>query len=240
VSDDGRGIPPDEVNRIFEPFFTRKRLGESSGSGLGLAIVHGVVKEHDGFVNVESALERGTTFSLYFMRSDTSAVARDDPRDGARSAKTCAGRILVVDDDPVQVRTAQRVLEHEGHQVTTARGGREVQLVFEDAARSGEPSPYDLLILDMVLNEVDDGLEIFERIVRLYPRQRALIVSGHAPTTRGLLAVERGLAWLSKPYTREALVQAVGTALTQTGSHSLYPPHEETPPNSSTHRRTGT
>ena len=110
-------------------------------------------------------------------------------------------------------RAAQRVLERAGHRVVTTRGGREAQVLFEAAQSAGKPSPYDLLVLDMVLNELDDGLVVFERIARIYPEQRCLIVSGHAPTDRGLLAIERGLDWLAKPYTSESLVQAVATAL---------------------------
>jgi DNA-binding LacI/PurR family transcriptional regulator/signal transduction histidine kinase/ActR/RegA family two-component response regulator len=213
VSDDGRGIPEPELGRIFEPFFSNKRQGESSGSGLGLAIVHGVVKEHDGFVNVESAVGRGTTFTLYFARAKPPQLAREERRLSSAPPGPRAGRILVVDDDPVQLRTAQRVLERAGHRVVTTRGGREAQVLFEAAQSAGKSSPYDLLILDMVLNELDDGLVVFERIARIYPDQRCLIVSGHAPTDRGLLAIERGLDWLAKPYTSESLVQAVARAL---------------------------
>jgi DNA-binding LacI/PurR family transcriptional regulator/signal transduction histidine kinase/ActR/RegA family two-component response regulator len=239
VSDSGPGIPPHEIGRIFEPFFTKKRLGESSGSGLGLAIVHGVVKEHDGFVNVDSALGQGTTFSLYFLRGNA-APAREEPRASAPPLSSRGGRILVVDDDPVQVRTAQRVLERAGHRVATARTGRDALLFFEVAARAGKPSPYDLVILDMILNEADDGLALYERILQLYPRQRGVAVSGHAATDRGLLAVERGLAWLGKPYTREALTDTVTEALSQPGgAHSLQPSDHETPP-SGRQRRTGT
>jgi sigma-B regulation protein RsbU (phosphoserine phosphatase) len=238
VSDTGRGIPRHEISRIFEPFFTKKRLGESSGSGLGLAIVHGVVKEHDGFVNVDSTPDQGTTFSLYFLRGKAALPTREEPRLNTPPLSPRGGRILVVDDDPVQLRTAQRVLERAGHRVTTARGGREAMLSFEVAARAGKPSPYDLVLLDMVLNEADDGLALYERIVQLYPRQRGVVVSGHAATDRGLLAAERGLAWLGKPYTREALTDAVSEALNQPAG-AAHPSDHETPP-SSRQQRTGT
>lgn len=240
VSDNGRGIPADEVSRVFEPFYTRKQPGASSGSGLGLAIVHGVVKEHDGFVNVDSAVDRGTTFTLYFQRSNGPQPARDEQRTSSRPSQARAGRILVVDDDPVQVRTAQRVLAQAGHQVTTADCGREVQERFDEAARRGEPSPFDLLILDMVLNEIDDGLVIFDRVLQLYPRQRGIIVSGHAPTERGMVAVERGLAWLGKPYTREALTEAVAAALTQSDEPGSPASSDHEIPPSGRQRRTGT
>jgi DNA-binding LacI/PurR family transcriptional regulator/signal transduction histidine kinase/CheY-like chemotaxis protein len=208
VSDSGSGIPEHDLSRIFEPFFTRKRVGEQSGSGLGLAIVHGVVKEHEGFVDVASTIGAGTTFTLYFPCSkgllQTGEYCAIAPRGQAR--------ILMVDDEAIQLRMGCRILQHLGYQVDTLASGEQAHARFVRAATAGQ-SPYDLLILDMVLGEDRDGLAIFEEIQRLFPAQRAIVASGHAPTERAELAMRKGLAWLAKPYTHEALAQAVHTAL---------------------------
>ena len=84
--------------------------------------------------------------------------------------------------------------------------------VFGQAAEAGK-SPYDLVILDMVLNEILYGLQVFELIQRLFPAQKAIVASGHAPNERAELAVNRGLIWLAKPYTVEALTQVVERVL---------------------------
>lgn len=212
VSDTGQGISKDVLARLFEPFVTTKRLSRSSGSGLGLAVVHGVMKEHAGFVDVRTEAGRGTTFSLYFPL--TSEVPRrvapvsTPPRGN--------GRLLVVDDDPVQLTTTRRVLAHLGYEVTTLSSGREAYEVLA-AARHSEPtclggvyqSPFDIIVADMMLNEAADGIELIERILELFPEQRALITSGNAPDERARVAIERGLGWLTKPYTVNALAKAV-------------------------------
>jgi DNA-binding LacI/PurR family transcriptional regulator/signal transduction histidine kinase/ActR/RegA family two-component response regulator len=207
VSDNGSGIAVQDLGRVFEPYYSRKPLGEHSGSGLGLAIVHGVVKEHGGFIDVTSAIGAGTTFALYFPSSDAPLGAR---RPTFISSQRNA-RILVVDDDPIQLRTARRVLAHLGYQVETVSGSRDAL----DSLRNGanERSPYDLLILDMLLNESKDGLDLFEQVQRVFPEQRAIIVSGHAPNERAEQAMSKGLTWLGKPYTTEALARTIEATL---------------------------
>jgi DNA-binding LacI/PurR family transcriptional regulator/signal transduction histidine kinase/ActR/RegA family two-component response regulator len=212
VADDGCGIDPLDLGRVFEPFFSKKRACESSGSGLGLAIVHGVVKEHDGFIDVTSAPGKGTTFALYFPLAP---VAHQES-EAAASAQRGPAKILVVDDEAIQRRTCRRVLADLGYQVDTMQSGLRAYHVFRRAAATGK-SPYDLVVIDMVLGESLDGLQIFELIQRLFPKQKAIVASGHAPSGRAGLAVDQGLAWLAKPYTVEALARAVERVLQEHG-----------------------
>jgi CheY-like chemotaxis protein len=207
VSDDGSGIEPHDLGQVFEPFFTKKRAKETSGSGLGLAIVHGVVKEHDGFIDVTSTPRVGTTISLYFPRVD--GIERRGP---ARAAPRGSARILIVDDEPIQLRTCRRVLVRLGYDVEVLESGLAACELFSRAAAAGK-SPFDLVIMDMVLGEVVDGLSVIEQIRRLFPEQKAIMASGHAPTERAALAVKQGLTWLAKPYGMETLAQAVHRAL---------------------------
>ncbi|MBN2576291.1 MAG: substrate-binding domain-containing protein [Deltaproteobacteria bacterium] len=208
VADDGCGIEPRDLGRVFEPFFSRKRPGESCGSGLGLAIVHGVVKEHEGFIDVASVPGEGTAFSLYFPLVP---AVQDDV---AASTVAPAGRakILVVDDEAIQLHTCHRVLLHLGYEVDTVESGSRAYEVFSQAAQKGG-SPYDLVILDVVLGERLDGLQIFELIRQLFPNQKGILASGHAPSARAELAAGKGLVWLAKPYTIETLTRAVERAL---------------------------
>jgi signal transduction histidine kinase/DNA-binding LacI/PurR family transcriptional regulator/ActR/RegA family two-component response regulator len=217
VRDTGCGIAPADLGRIFEPFFSRKRLSESSGSGLGLAIVHGVVKEHQGFVSVESAPGRGATFTLYFPRvASRPRSARIDP-----PIQVGTGRILVVDDDPVQLRTAKRVLSHHGYDVTTAANSSEAYQFHEAALEAGRTKGFDLVIVDMILNEAEDGLELFARLQRLNDANRGIVVSGNAPTERLDQAMVKGLRFLAKPYRAEELVESVQLALSEPVPQSI-------------------
>jgi len=219
VTDTGRGIDPARLARVFEPFFSSKVIKQTSGSGLGLAVVHGVVKEHDGYLDVESQLGQGTTFSLYFPRLDvafeTTSTTSSVPRGRAK--------VLIIDDEPAQLRTASRVLSQLGYEIDTLRSGAAACAVFAACAverqasaaeRTACTSPYDLLIVDMSLNEDQDGLAVIERVRTLFPAQRALIASGNTPPERAEAAISQGLGWLAKPYTSGALARAVEAALT--------------------------
>jgi signal transduction histidine kinase/ActR/RegA family two-component response regulator len=208
VSDDGCGIDPHELARVFEPFFTKKRSKETSGSGLGLAIVHGVVKEHGGFIDVTSTPNVGTTISLYVplaQGAETPGPVLAAPRGNAR--------ILIVDDELIQLRTGRRVLVRLGYHVEILDSGlRACELFSREAAASGS-SPFDLVIVDMLLGEPLDGLQVIDQIRRLFPNQKAIVASGHAPGERAELAMQKGLTWLAKPYDMETLAETVQRVL---------------------------
>jgi len=214
VSDTGRGIDAAGLARVFEPFFSSKPMRQTSGSGLGLAVVHGVVKEHDGYLDVKSQLGEGTTFALYFPRLDVTLS------NSTRTSSMPRGRakILVVDDEPTQLRTASRVLGQLGYEIDTLRSGATAREVFEAYRAERQPAadrvgPYDLVIIDMALNEDQDGLAVIEYLRTLFPGQRALIASGNSAPARAEGAIARGLGWLAKPYTSGALARAVEAAL---------------------------
>jgi len=209
VSDTGCGIPAEDMDRVFEPFFTSKRSGEDSGTGLGLAIVMGVVKEHDGFIDVTSQVGVGTTFTVYLPAgADLPHADVDTP------APRGHARLLVIDDDETQLRTYRRVLTHLGYAVeTSSSGGRACEL-FRQAAAHGD-QPFDLVLVDMLLGEALDGLQVVEQLQAVVPKQKAIIVSGHAPNERADNAIKSGLAWLSKPYDIDALANVIAETLSR-------------------------
>jgi CheY-like chemotaxis protein len=220
VVDTGNGIAEADLVRIFEPFFSTKRLVEHSGSGLGLAIVHGVVKEHSGYLDVESTLGAGTTFTLYFPcaaeASEPSRVVSVLPRDSQR--------ILVVDDEAEQLHLAGRVLRHSGYTVDTLGSGRAAlelyARLFRESTAPGAPGrdleqgeprpPYDLVVLDFNLLEEQTGLDVLRGLRKLFPAQRALVVSGRARVED---PEANALPWLAKPYAADDLAFAVEQAL---------------------------
>lgn len=213
VADEGHGIAEADLPRIFEPFFSSKRMNGRSGSGLGLAIVQGVTEGHGGFIQLRSTPGSGTCFTLHFPLEAEPAQAEAVP---SPLSVRRAGRILVVDDDPVQLRTATRVLRHFGYTVdaeTSGLGARARFSLGDGGQSSLQRSPYDLLILDMQLNEAEDGVQLFRRILARFPEQRAILSSGHAVPEAGVPSAPAGLGWLPKPYTAETLATAVSDAL---------------------------
>ena len=208
VADKGCGIAPADLGRIFEPYFTKKRTGENSGSGLGLAIVHGVVKEHEGFIDVASTSKVGTTFSLYFPIVDAPKARPNVPAAIAQGH----ARILVVDDEEIQLRACHRVLTGLGYSVETQKSGEAAFQLFRQASMDRE-SPFDLVVVDMLLGGAFDGLQVIQEIRSLFPSQKVIIVSGHAPSERVEDAIKHGLPWLAKPYTLDAVASAVADAL---------------------------
>lgn len=172
VSDDGLGISSEDLDRIFEPFYSKKVMGRS-GTGLGLTVVWNVMKEHDGYINVESR-ESGTTFDLYFpiTRSELSGEGLETP---IENLKGNGEKILVVDDIESQRDISSRILEKLGYKVHAVASGEEaVEYLKENTA--------DLILLDMIMYPGINGRETFERILKIHPSQKAIIVSGFAET----------------------------------------------------------
>jgi signal transduction histidine kinase/ActR/RegA family two-component response regulator len=207
IADTGCGIAPENLKRILEPFFSSKPPGRRGGTGLGLAIVHRIVKDSLGFIDVVSRVDHGSKFTLYLP-----IVAETAMPQSSRTAPAPAGSgtILVIDDEPMQLRTAGRILEQLGYKVTTASSGEVAVSLFEQNPREAE---FDLVIVDMMMPGMD-GLMTLQRIRSTRPGQRALVVTGYAP--QQVDSEVTGLGWLSKPYTSAALGHAVHLALEDT------------------------
>lgn len=207
ISDTGPGIKPEILDKIFDPFFTTKRMDLSRGSGLGLSVVHGIVEDHKGYIQVETKVRNGTTFSLYFP------VTREAEKEvWVTDTKSISGneRILVVDDDPIQRRVASQLLRRFGYRVQAVSSG-------EKAVSHLRKRRYDLLIMDMVMNGID-GVEAYRQILELEPDQKAIVLSGYAMSNRVQAAIKLGAgAFVTKPVTQQVLVNAVRKELDKGG-----------------------
>jgi CheY-like chemotaxis protein len=204
VSDSGVGIPCSETQRIFEPFYTKKKMGRS-GTGLGMTVVYGTVKDHDGYIDVESEEGRGTTFRLYFpvFRGSLAEVKAPPEQDLHGNGET----VLVVDDVAEQREIASQLLDVLGYSVEAAENG-EAALSYLKRHR------VDLVLLDMIMDPGIDGLETYRRILDLHPGQRAVIASGFSDEQRVNAAREMGIAaYLRKPYTLDKMAGAIKEAL---------------------------
>jgi PAS domain S-box-containing protein len=205
VSDTGEGIPASDLKRIFEPFYTKKVMGRS-GTGLGLAVVWGTVKDHHGYVNLESEEGKGTTFTLYFpvTREEISAEQVSVP---VAEYMGNGESILIVDDVKEQRQIAAKMLTKLKYMVATVSGGAEaVEYLKQNAV--------DLVVLDMIMDPGMDGLDTYRKILEVHPHQKAIIVSGFSETERVSTAKALGAgAYVKKPYVLEKLGLAVRNEL---------------------------
>ncbi|RPH49666.1 MAG: response regulator [Desulfobacteraceae bacterium] len=202
VSDSGEGIAPNDLERIFEPFYTKKAMGRS-GTGLGLAVVWGTVKDHGGFIDVRSIAGQGARLLVYLPAIHEEIESTGLLPEAADAWKGKGETILVVDDDLQQRVLAQSILSYLGYVVQTVAGGIEaVDYLKKKAA--------DLVVLDMIMDPGIDGLETFQRIQQIHPGQKAIITSGFSETTRVEQAMVLGAGtYLRKPYLVAKLGQAV-------------------------------
>jgi PAS domain S-box-containing protein len=200
VSDAGGGIAPEDLQRIFEPFYTKKAMGKS-GTGLGLAVVWGTVKDHNGYIDVASQAGKGTVFTLYFPV--TKAEAKEDAVVPPSEYMGMGKSILVVDDVKEQRELAARMLGTLDYRVTAAASGEEAVDLLKAIA-------VDLVVLDMIMEPGMDGLDTYRKIIEIRPGQKAIIVSGFAETERVIEAQSLGVgAYVRKPYVKERLGLAV-------------------------------
>ena len=197
VSDDGCGMDAETLENIFEPFFTTK--GPGKGTGLGLAMVYGVVKQNDGFVNVYSEPDQGTTFKTYLprYRAKTDLLPKD-----VKSVPTELGHetILLVEDEIAILRLTTQMLERLGYKVVAAKTpGEAIHLAQEHTGK------IQLLVTDVVMPEMN-GRDLAKNILSIYPNLKRLFMSGYTANViahHGVL--DEGVNFIQKPFSREQL-----------------------------------
>jgi two-component system, cell cycle sensor histidine kinase and response regulator CckA len=201
VTDTGEGIPSSDIQRIFEPFYTKKVMGRS-GTGLGLAVIWGTVKDHQGYINVQSEEGKGSTFTLYFP------VTREEISVESASASISeymskGETILVIDDVREQRDLAAEMLKKLNYQVSSVASGEEAIAYLKELK-------VDLLVLDMIMDPGMDGLDTYKSILQIHPKQKAIIVSGFSESERVKEAQMLGAgAYVKKPYVIENIGMAI-------------------------------
>jgi len=209
VKDNGPGMTPSQLERVFEPFYSTRSGGKMISRGLGLTLVYRIVKDHGGYIDVDTAPGRGTIFKVFFPAMEGEEV------EAPTEVPDLSGNesVLVVDDHEEQRRVAAALLESLGYRVITAENGRAAVELFRRLQRAGKPLP-DVIVLDMILADDFDGLETYREILKIRPGQKAVIVSGFAETARIVEARRLGAGrYVQKPYSLETLGRAVRAEL---------------------------
>ncbi len=207
IKDDGPGISADDQNHIFEPFYTKKKMGRS-GTGIGLTVVWNALQDHSGKIIVESD-KTGTAFSLLFPAVIDQDLSTPREKINIEHLQGKGEHILVVDDEPHQRDIASQLLALLGYKVDTVRSG-------EEAIAYVRQQEVDLLLLDMLMAPGINGCQTYKRIVSLFPEQKAVIASGFSENEDIKEATALGAGgFIKKPYTLEQLGLAIQRALHQ-------------------------
>jgi PAS domain S-box-containing protein len=172
VQDQGIGIPPDYLPNIFDPYFSTKQ----KGSGLGLATSYSIIKNHDGYMTVESTLGVGTIFFIYLPAS--TQKVRSVHKGSVGPFHQGRGRILVMDDDAGVRRVAGKILKHLGYEVEFAVDGADAIEKYKQACSTGQP--FDLVIMDLTIPGGMGGKEALQALLEIEPQTRAIVSSGYA------------------------------------------------------------
>jgi two-component system, cell cycle sensor histidine kinase and response regulator CckA len=204
VADTGHGMSRETTARIFEPFFTTKDVGK--GTGLGLSMVYGTLKQSGGFIFVDSELERGTTFHLYFPPSGP-AVAAPRAAAGGHDERRGHETLLIVEDEPSVRNLVASSLRHQGFDLLVASSAEEALSIAESHA-----GPIDLLLTDAIMPG-RSGVELASLMTARLPGLPVIIMSGYTEETLAVAGSDAVVALLQKPFTPRELRKRIREAL---------------------------
>jgi C4-dicarboxylate-specific signal transduction histidine kinase/CheY-like chemotaxis protein len=205
VSDTGVGMDRDTQEHVFEPFFTTKEMGR--GTGLGLASVYGIVKSHDGYIDLESKKDHGTSFRLYLPVSDMPHEAVEPSR---FESVPGSGGILIVDDEDLVLSVAAEMVKKMGYKVFMAGSGAEALEIFKH-----DKDEIKLVILDMIMPGLS-GAQTFDELMVLDPSVKVILSTGYSLESHAAQTMEKGCRGvLQKPFTFETLSIKIEEVLQQ-------------------------
>jgi CheY-like chemotaxis protein len=207
VRDTGAGIPPENLTHIFEPFFTTKPVGQ--GTGLGLAQVYGIVRQHEGYMDVKSQLQKGTQFDI-FLPALLAELTDHEPADDARQLDGSGKTVLVVEDDDTTRTALQALLNTQHFDVLLASNGNEaIKLLNKDHHKIA------LVISDIVMPEMG-GMDLFTIMQIQWPHIHMLLITGHPLDNQVQGILERSnMVWLQKPFSVTDVNKAIGKLLAE-------------------------
>ncbi len=206
VTDTGCGIKPENLRRIFEPFFTTKEIGK--GTGLGLATVYGIVKQHQGWIEVTSELNKGSTFRV-FLPASAEAPRNDSAEPAEQAVSGGAETILVVEDEAPVRELVCRLLAQRGYRILEAESGVKALEIWRQ-----RKNIIDLVLTDLVMPDRMNGRELAERLWAERPALKVIFTSGYSQDVVGKdFVLNQGLNYVQKPYHPQKLAQTVRECL---------------------------
>ena len=205
IFDHGRGIPPETLKNIFDPYFTTKK----AGSGLGLAICYSIIKKHHGLITVDSSLGKGTTFHIYLPATAKKLLNKSQQKvDGANRN----GKILVMDDEELIRDITSTMFKVSGYQVELAEDGQEAIEKYTAAMEKGEP--FDVVLMDLTIPGGMGGKETIEKLLEIDPGVQAVVSSGYATDPIMSNYKQYGFCQvIPKPYVLEELIGTIGEVI---------------------------
>jgi len=230
VEDEGTGIPPENLSRVFDPYFTTKE----EGSGLGLAISYSIIKRHEGHMAVESEPGRGSSFSIYLPAAEARLEPEEAPQPEIAASR--GGKVLVMDDEDLVREVLTGMLTHLGHKVAVARDGAEAIRMAKAAAASGRS--FDAAIMDLTIPGGMGGKEALGLIRRELPNLKAIVSSGYSNSPVMAEYKRYGFdACIAKPFKVDELQRVLQSVLPPPGKETVPEPatggHGRTTPLSS-------
>ncbi len=209
IRDEGVGISEENLSKIFDPYFTTKDMGAQKGVGLGLAICYSIVKKHNGYILVDSIPDKGTTFQIYLPVHKQQPAAVPSEKRVATGSK---GNVLVVDDEQMVLRIAEKLLLHMGYEVTTSQSSEEAVSLYRESMESNKA--FDAVILDLVMESGMSGTEVLDQLKQINTDVKAIISSGYLQDPVLMNYAVYGFAGiLTKPYDPRELDEKLQTII---------------------------
>jgi len=200
VEDSGIGMDKETISHIFEPFFTTKEVG----TGLGLSVIYGIVKQHEGWINVYSEPGQGSTFKVYFPVISVKEDKKDEEKISIEELRGSGERVLLVEDDDLLIEYAKGALSNNGYKVFEVKNAKEALDIFEK-----EEGNFDIVFSDVVLPD-KNGIELVEMLVSHKPGSKVLLSSGYLDDKSQWAKIqEKGFTFIQKPYTMAELLKAI-------------------------------
>jgi len=213
IIDQGNGIAPENLGKIFNPYFSTKERGNQKGTGLGLSICHSIILNHEGKMAVDSSPGAGTTVNLYLPASMNGlpAISAAKPCQVSTPIPGC-GRILIMDDEEMIINMAGRILARLGYESGFARNGSEAVALYEEALKTEQP--FDAVVLDLTVRGGMGGEEAMRHLLEIDPQAKVIVSSGYSDSPVMQNYKQYGFsAATGKPYSLIELSQALDRVL---------------------------
>ncbi len=213
IADQGCGIPAEEFDRIFDPYYSTKEMGNTKGTGLGLSICRSIIRKHGGEVTVASQIGIGTTMNLFLPAADPESLKETPDDKSAETARIFGeGKILVMDDERMIRELAGEILWHLGYEVEFAGDGKEAIALYRTALKS--PKPFDAVILDLTVRGGMGGKEAIQKLIEMDPDVRGIVSSGYSDDPGMTDFRKYGFSGVvAKPYTLQELGEKLSRVL---------------------------